>query len=345
MHDNPLAFDLARLAAYLETNLDGFHGLHTATKFSGGQSNPTFLLTADSGRYVLRRKPPGKLLPSAHAVDREYRVMRALYGSEVPVARPYLLCEDDAVIGSMFYVMSFEEGRIFWDPALPELDKDQRAPVHDEIIRVLAALHDLNPDAVGLGDFGKAGNYFARQFARWEKQYRASETETIPAMEQTIAWLAANLPEDDGQVGLVHGDYRIDNFIFHATEPRALAVLDWELSTLGHPMADLAYYCMGLRLPDLTSVKGLAGQDRGPLGIPSEADMVRRYCGLRGIDLPEHWNFYLAFSFFRMSAILQGVYKRALDGTASNTRALELGKAVTPLSQMALDAIREPRPF
>lgn len=345
MQETQHSLDQARLSTYLDQNVEGFHGLQSVTKFPGGQSNPTFLLTAQSGKYVLRRKPPGKLLPSAHAVDREYRVLQALYGSRVPVARPYLLCEDEEVIGSMFYVMSFEEGRIFWDPALPELEKTQRRPVHDEIIRVLAALHDLKPSDIGLGDFGKPGNYFGRQFSRWEKQYRASETDVIPAMEATIAWLGANLPPDDGQVGLVHGDYRIDNFIFHPTKPQALAVLDWELSTLGHPMADLAYLCMGLRLPDLTSLKGLAGKDRAALGVPEEAEMVRRYCSLRAIALPAHWNFYLAFSFFRLSAILQGVYKRALDGTASNARALELGKSVSPLSQMALDAISEPKTF
>jgi aminoglycoside phosphotransferase (APT) family kinase protein len=345
MDDTPLSFDQARLSSYLENNIEGFRRLRTASKFSGGQSNPTFLLTADSGKYVLRRKPPGKLLPSAHAVDREYRVLLALYGSDVPVARPYLLCEDEDVIGSMFYVMSYEEGRIFWDPALPEQEEGLRRSVHDEIIRVLAALHELRPDDIGLGDFGKPGNYFARQFERWEKQYRASETETIEPMEEAIAWLAANMPEDDGQVGLVHGDYRIDNFIFHPTKPQALTVLDWELSTLGHPMADLAYYCMGLRLPDLTSIKGLASKNRALLGIPDEAEMIRRYCIRRGIDMPSRWNFYLAFSFFRLSAILQGVYKRALDGTASNPQALELGKAVTPLAKMALDAIREPKTF
>ena len=345
MQDTPPSFDMTRLSNYLERNIDGFRGLRTAEKFSGGQSNPTYLLMADSGTYVLRRKPAGDLLPSAHAVDREYRVLRALHGSDVPVARPWLLCEDEDVIGSMFYVMSFEEGRVFWDPALPELDRHQRRPVHDEIIRILAALHDLTPADIGLGGFGKPGNYFARQFERWKTQYRASETDRIAPMEDTIVWLGNNIPEDDGQVSLVHGDYRIDNFIFHPTRPTALAVLDWELSTLGHPMADLSYYCMGLRLPDLTSVKGLAGKDRAALGIPDEAEMIRRYCRLRGIALPRHWNFYLAFAFFRMSAILQGVYRRALDGTASNARALELGKAVMPLSEMALDAISGPRTF
>jgi aminoglycoside phosphotransferase (APT) family kinase protein len=256
------------LGPYLEAKIKGFRGLKSAVKFLGGQSNPTFLLTADSGQYVLRSQPLGELLKSAHAVDREYRVIDALRGGDVPVARAYHLCEDRDLIGSMFYIMSFEQGRIFWNPALPELNNAQRAGIYDETNRVLAALHDVDIEALGLVDYGHPGNYFERQINRWSKQYRASETETIEAMGKLMAWLPENIPEDDGKISLIHGDYRLDNIIFHPTKPSALALLDWELSTLGHPYADLAYQCMQLRLGQDAVIAGLGGVDRNALGIP-----------------------------------------------------------------------------
>ena len=333
--------DTVKLAAYLSIHVDGFQGPLSAEKFAGGQSNPTFLLKAASGNYVLRRQPPGELLKGAHAVDREFRVLAALRDIDVPVARAYHLCNDAEVIGSMFYVMSFEQGRIFWDPALPELPRADRAPLYGELIRVLAALHSVDINAVGLGDYGRAGNYFERQVGMWTKQYRASETERIEAMETLIAWLPANMPADDGQLGLVHGDYRLDNLIFHPTEARVLAVLDWELSTLGHPLADLAYFCMCLRLPSSGHIAGLAGKNREELGVPSEAELVAQYCALRGIGEIENWTFCVAFSFFRLAAILQGVLKRALGGNASSDKAVEVGKMAGYLAQLAVDVIEK----
>jgi aminoglycoside phosphotransferase (APT) family kinase protein len=329
------------LLQWLQTHVDGFKGPAQLDKFKGGQSNPTFKLTATSGTYVLRRQPPGKLLKSAHAVDREFRVLRALDGSDVPVPRVYSLCEDRDIIGSMFYVMEFAQGRIFWNAALPELDgPEQRAAVYDDMNRVLAALHNVDPAAVGLEDYGKPGNYFARQLARWTGQYRASELQKIPAMEELIAWLAQNQPPDDDRVALVHGDYRLDNLVFHPAEPRIIAVLDWELSTLGHPFADLAYQCMQLRMPaNQAATPGLGGLDRFGLGIPSESEYVASYCRRTGIDGIDNWTFCLAFSFFRLAAIIQGVAKRAVDGNASNTRAAELGLWVEPLARMALEVV------
>lgn len=331
------------LADHLEQHINGFRGPLTLDKFTNGQSNPTYLLTADSGKYVLRRKPPGKLLNSAHAVDREYRVLHALAGSEVPVAKPLHLCEDLSVIGSMFYVMSYEQGRIFWNPALPELAKQDRRAILDEQIRVLAALHDVDIQAVGLSDYGKSGNYCARQIGRWSKQYRAAETNSISAMEELMQWLAARVPVDDGMVSLVHGDYRIDNLIYHPDEPRVSAVIDWELSTLGHPVADLAYLCMCMRLPDVLSVKGLGGADPVPLGLPTEAELVDRYCELRGIQSIDNWLFYLVFSFFRFASILQGVYKRTLDGNASDPKAKDRENMAPLLAEMALRLIEGAR--
>jgi aminoglycoside phosphotransferase (APT) family kinase protein len=329
--------DTAALEPYLREHLPGFTGSLRAEKFAGGQSNPTFLLRSGGQRWVLRRKPPGELLPSAHAVDREYRVLAALQETDVPVARPHLLCEDDAIIGSMFYVMDFLDGRVFWDPKLPEIGStDERAAMYDEMNRVLAALHSVDPAAVGLEDFGRPGNYFERQVTRWTKQYRASETEHSTAMERLIEWLPANMPADDGQVSLVHGDFRLDNLMFHATEPRIIGVLDWELSTLGHPLADLSYQVMAWQLPDSEGIRGLAGVDRGALGLPSDAAYIERYCertGRAGID---NWNFYLAFCFFRLAAILQGVKKRALIGTASSAEAEARGAMVEPLAELGL---------
>lgn len=340
MNDSAHGFDVNSLCTYLENHIDGFRGPLTAKKFSNGQSNPTFLLSAASGEYVLRRQPPGKLLKSAHAVDREYRVQRALATTDVPVARMLHLCEDSAVIGSMFYVMSYEQGRILWDPALPEITRDQRAVYYDELIRILAALHNIDIDKAGLRDYGRAGNYYERQLATWSKQYRASETRRIEAMEILLPWLQQYCPADDGEVTLVHGDYRLDNVMFCSDAPRGLAVLDWELSTLGHPLADLAFYCMCLRLPSDADIVGLGEKNRDALGIPDEQAIVRRYCELRGIDAIGNWHFYLAFSFFRFAAILQGVYKRSLDGNASSASAENLGRMVEPLAQMAIGIIR-----
>ena len=335
------SLDTQKLAAYLEQQVPGFKGPLTAEKFPGGQSNPTYAVSAESGRYVLRRKPPGLLLKSAHAVDREFKVIAALADTEVPVAKVYHLCEDESVIGSMFFLMEFVDGVVHWDATLPGLDNEQRRVMYDEMNRALAAMHSVDIDAVGLADFGKPGNYFERQIGRWSKQYRAAETGTIEAMEQLLTWLPDNLPADDGKVSLVHGDYRLDNMMFHATEPRILAVVDWELSTLGHPYADLAYQCMQWRLPPGGSLSGLQGEDRAALGIPSEEEYVARYCERMGIDTIENWTFYLAFSFFRLAAILQGVKKRALDGNASNDQALEMGALVEPLASAATALISD----
>ena len=334
---NTQTLDTHALAAYLHGRLEGFSGSLAAEKFAGGQSNPTFLLRDGERRWVLRRKPPGELLPSAHAVDREYRVLSALQGTDVPVARPLVLCEDEGVIGSMFYVMEYLEGRVFWDPKLPEIGTAaERAAMYDEMNRVLAALHSLDPAAIGLEDFGRPGNYFERQVSRWTKQYRASETEHSAAMERLIEWLPEHMPPDDGQVSLVHGDFRLDNLMFHASEPRIIGVLDWELSTLGHPLADLSYQVMAWQLPDSAGIRGLAGIDLAALGLPSDAAYVARYCertGRAGID---NWNFYLVFCFFRLAAILQGVKKRALIGTASSAEAEARGALVEPLAELGL---------
>jgi aminoglycoside phosphotransferase (APT) family kinase protein len=330
---------IAKLGDYLGAHIEGFAGLQAAEKFPGGQSNPTFLLTADSGHYVLRRKPPGKLLKSAHAVDREFRVISALAESSVPVAKAYHLCEDDDVIGSMFYIMAFVDGRIFWDPALPDLANADRTFIYDEMNRVLAELHGVDVDAVGLGDYGKPGNYFERQVSRWTKQYLAAETETIEPMDALMRWLPEHMPADDGQVALVHGDYRLDNMIFHPTEPLILAIVDWELSTLGHPFADVAYQCMQWRLPNTGISRGLADIDRNAIGIPTEAEYVEAYCQRTGRDGIPDWTFCLAFSFFRLASIVQGVFKRALDGNASNTQAMQMGKMARPLAQAAIDLI------
>ncbi|GAA5109912.1 phosphotransferase [Alloalcanivorax gelatiniphagus] len=334
--------DTERLTAYLEEHVPGFKGPMSAEKFEGGQSNPTFRIKASSGEYVLRRQPPGKLLKSAHAVDREFRVMNALRDSDVPVPRMYHLCEDPDVIGSMFYLMEFCQGRIFWDAAIPEVDNDTRTAMYTEMNRVLAALHDVDLEAVGLTDYGKPGSYFERQLGRWTKQYRASEINPIQAMEDLMVWLEQHQPADDGQVSLVHGDYRLDNMMWHPDEARVIAVLDWELSTLGHPLADLAYQCMQLRMPpEGGNLSGLQGKDRHALGIPTEQEYVAMYCQRRGIDHIDHWEFYLAFSFFRLAAIAQGVAKRAQEGNASSKRASWAAQVVEPLAAMAMKIARE----
>ena len=331
-------FDTDTLAAYLQARVPGFRGPLTATKFKGGQSNPTYRIDAASGCYVLRRKPPGKLLASAHAVDREYRVLRALEHGAVPVATPLHLCEDTDVIGSAFYLMSYVPGRVHWDPALPELAPAQRGAIYDAALDSLIALAGLDVAAADLADYGKPGNYFARQIARWSEQYRASETTSIAAMDRLIATLPAAAPADDGRIALVHGDFRLDNLMW-SEEPRLLAVVDWELSTLGHPLADLGYLCMALRLPRNPVLPGLAGMDRAALGIPDEAALLARFATATGLDPGDAWPFHLAFHFFRLAAIAQGVMQRALQGNASNEQALAAGRMAETIAQMGWEVL------
>jgi aminoglycoside phosphotransferase (APT) family kinase protein len=328
-------FDVTALARYLRDHVDGVDAGLAVEQFKGGQSNPTYLLSAGGARYVLRKKPPGKLLPSAHAVEREYRVMKALAGTEVPVPAVRCLCKDPAVIGAAFYVMDFVPGRILWDPSLPGMAPEGRAAVFDEMNRVIAALHLVDPAKVGLSDYGKPGNYFARQIDRWTKQYRASETETIEAMDRLIEWLPRNIPEGD-ETSIVHGDYRLDNMIWSETEPRVVAVLDWELSTLGHPLADFSYHVSAWRLSP-GEFRGLAGFDLAALGIPTEEAYVAAYCRRtgRGPIPPERFAFYLAYNMFRLAGILQGVMARALQGNAASAKALEAGRRARPLAEAA----------
>ena len=328
-------FDVARLADYMRNHVDASIRTIEVEQFKGGQSNPTYLVRANGKRYVLRRKPPGKLLPSAHAVDREYRVITALAKTDVPVAKTYALCQDDSVIGTAFYIMDFVEGRILWDPRLPGMAPAERAALFDEMNRVIAALHTVDFQAIGLADYGKSGSYFARQIDRWTKQYRAAETEKIEAMENLIAWLPQHIPADD-QTRIVHGDYRIDNVIYHATEPRILAVLDWELSTLGHPLADFSYHCMTWRF-EAGQFRGLAGEDLKSLGIPTESEYVAAYCRRVGRDRisEKEWEYYMAFGMFRLAGILQGIMARALQGNASNQNALDAGRRARPLAETA----------
>ncbi|HEX3862911.1 MAG TPA: phosphotransferase [Stellaceae bacterium] len=335
MTEDPGGSDLPldRLDVWLHHHVDGYRGPVTAERFAGGQSNPTYRLAASSGTYVLRRKPPGPLLPSAHAVDREFRVMRALAKTPVPVPRVFALCEDDAVIGSAFYVMEFLDGRIFWDQRLPEVTRDERAAMFDSMNTVIAALHSVDYAAIGLGDFGRPGNYMGRQIARWSRQYRASETETIAAMDRLIDWLPTRLPAESAPA-IVHGDYRMDNLVFHKTEPRVIGVLDWELSTIGDPLADFAYHCMTWRVtPEL--FRGLAGIDFAAAGIPDEPDYVAAYCRRTGRDTVPAWDFYMVYSLFRIAAILQGIAKRAIDGTAASREAGEVGRIARPLAEQA----------
>ncbi len=327
---------IAALGPYLAAHVPGFQPPVSVSKFGTGQSNPTYHLKARSGEYVLRAQPPGKLLKSAHQVDREYRVMRALGETDVPVPAMIHLADADNPLGRMFFVMDYLRGRIFWDPALPELDRSERRAIYDGMNKTLAALHNVDVAAVGLSDFGRPGNYFARQTGRWVKQYRASVMVPNPDVDRLIDWLQAHMPADDGVTTLVHGDYRLDNMIFAPDSAEVLAVLDWELSTLGHPLADLAYQCMQWRLPHQAGMRGLGGLDRQALGLPDEDEYVAAYCARRGIDRIENWNFYLAFAFFRLAAILQGVVRRAHDGNASNpTRAREMAKAIPVLAAMA----------
>ncbi len=329
--------DIDKLDAYLSEAIPGFMGPIQASKFPGGQSNPTYRLKTPSRDYVLRRKPMGDLLKSAHAVDREYRVLQALAATDVPVAAVYALCEDDAVIGAMFYIMEFVDGDVFWDAALPEKNPQQRGAMYEAMSSLLADLHSIDVAPINLSDYGRPGNYFERQISRWTKQYRASETERIDAMDRLLVWLPEHLPEDDGQTCLVHGDFRLDNIMFEPGQQTVKALMDWELSTLGHPYADLSYQCMQLRLPPDCALPGLGGVDRSALGIPSEAAYVAAYCQRRGIDRIPHWNVYLIFNLVRLAAILQGVKKRSLDGNASSDRANEMAKLIAPLADMAAE--------
>ena len=328
-------FDEQQLLDYLGAHIEGFRGPLSVSQFKGGQSNPTYKLIAASGQYVLRRKPPGKLLKSAHAVDREFRAISALYAAGFPVPRPLLLCEDDAVIGTTFFVMEFVEGRIFWDLDLPGLEADERAAIYDNVNETIARLHNIDYAAIGLEDYGKPGNYFSRQISRWSGQYRASETGVVKAMDALIEWLPENIPEDES-ASIVHGDYRLDNMIVHPTEPRVIAVLDWELSTIGHPLADFTYHLMTWQMPKIgIGSIGLAGKNLKELGIPDEDAYLRQYCRRTGRDdgIPDR-NFYSAFNFFRLAAILQGIAGRVRDGTAASAHAAEAVRAVEPLADM-----------
>lgn len=325
--------DPAALERYFAVAQPAIGSVFSVQQFDGGQSNPTYLVKTSSGPYVLRRKPPGALLPSAHAVDREFRVIRALENTDVPVPKTYLYCDDPTVIGTVFYVMEFVDGKVYDAPDLPGMTAQQRAKIYDELNRVIAALHSINPADVGLEDFGKTGNYAERQIARWTKQYRASETERIDAMEHLIEWLPAHVPSDEPeQTRIIHGDYRIGNVIFDPHELRLLAVLDWELATLGNPLADLAYHCMPYRLPrEFPSCAGGGGIDAP--GIPSEAEYIRRYCERTGRDRIQSIDFYSAFSMFRLAAILQGIKARSLQGNASSTDAEAAGNRARPIAE------------
>lgn len=328
-------FDEQRLLDYLSSHVESFSGPLSVRQFKGGQSNPTYLLEAGSGRYVLRRKPPGKLLKSAHAVDREFRIISALYATGFPVPRPLVLCEDDEVIGTTFFVMEFVEGRIFWDLDLPGLEPAERSAIYDNVNETIAKLHNLDYVAIGLEDYGKPGNYFSRQISRWTGQYRASETTTVDAMDALIEWLPENIPDDDS-ASIVHGDYRLDNMIIHPTEPKVIAVLDWELSTIGHPLADFTYHLMIWQMPEIgIGSVGLVDKPLEELGIPDEESYIRRYCERTGrSEGIANRNFYSAFNFFRLAAILQGIAGRVRDGTAASAHAAQAVNAVQPLADL-----------
>jgi len=330
------SFEQTKLETYLAQHVEGFTTLDSIEKFSDGQSNPTYKLMSRNRAYVLRAKPPGKLLKSAHAVDREYRVMRALADTDVPVPRVFHLSGDDTPLGPQFMVMEMVDGRIFWDPALPEVPRGQRGAIYDAMNETLAALHKIDAAAVGLSDFGKPGNYFERQVGRWSGQYTQAATEPLPDADWLMAWLADHMVADDGNVSIVHGDFRIDNMIFAANDERVVALLDWELSTLGHPLADLAYQCMHWRLPHEGHFRGLGGLDRQEIGLPNEETYVAQYCMRRNIEMPADWTFYVVFSYFRLLAILQGVYRRGLDGNASNPK--DTGRLREVIALMARDA-------
>jgi aminoglycoside phosphotransferase (APT) family kinase protein len=329
--------DVGALEAYLRERIEDFEGPLQLELFKGGQSNPTYKLITPKRTWVMRAKPGpvAKLLPSAHAIEREYRVLDALSRAGMPVARVFVLCEDESVIGRAFYVMEFVEGRVLWEQGLPGMTKAERGAIYDEMNRVIAALHSVDYKAIGLADYGKPGNYFVRQIGRWSKQYQASETEKIEAMDRLIEWLPQHVPDSD-ETSIVHGDYRLDNLMFDAKEARVRAILDWELSTLGHPLADFSYHCMSWHIAP-GQFRGIAGLDYAALGIPTEREYIEAYCRRTGREperVLEHWDFYIAYNMFRLAAILQGIMKRAVDGTASSARALEQGKRARPLAEM-----------
>jgi len=337
------SFDVAVLQAWLSQHMTGFAGPLSVEMFKGGQSNPTYKLITPSKSYVMRAKPGpvAKLLPSAHAVEREYAVMQGLFGTSVPVAQMHVLCEDESVIGRAFYVMEFVQGRVLWDQTLPGMNNSERAAIYDEMNRVIAALHTVPFAERGLSNYGKPGNYFERQIGRWSKQYVASVTQPIDEMDKLIEWLPAHIPSsalDASKVSIVHGDYRLDNLMFHPSEPRVLAVLDWELSTIGHPLADFSYHCMAWHIPP-GSFRGIGGVDVAALGIPTETDYIHRYCDRTGLatpaDLKNDWNFYLAYNMFRIAAILQGIAKRVEAGTASSAQAKASGAGARPMAELA----------
>ncbi len=329
--------DVEALAQWMRRHVDGFSGPLSVELFAGGQSNPTYRLATPGGNYVMRAKPGpmARLLPSAHAIEREFRVLDALAATDIPVPRVYALCEDESVVGRAFYVMEHVEGRVLWDQSLPQSSIAERGAIYDEMNRVIAALHGVDPVAIGLEGYGRPGNYFARQIARWSSQYQASQTETIEAMDRLIEWLPAHVPVGD-ETTIVHGDFRLDNLVFDETGPRIRAILDWELSTLGHPLADFSYHCLGWHI-EPGQFRGIAGLDHAALGIPDERDYVATYCARTGRDVDAtlaHWDFYLAYNLFRLAAILQGIRKRALDGTASSAQALEAGQRARPLGEL-----------
>ena len=337
------AFDVLTLERWLDANMPGFQGPLSVEMFKGGQSNPTYKLITPACAYVMRAKPGpvAKLLPSAHAIEREFAVMKGLAGTSVPVAKMHVLCEDEAIIGRAFYVMEFVAGRVLWDQSLPGMANSQRGEIYDEMNRVIAALHTVKFAEQGLANYGKPGSYIERQIGRWSKQYVASQTQSIPEMDRLIAWLPSNTPssaKDESLVSIVHGDFRLDNMMFHPTEPKVLAVLDWELSTLGHPLADFSYHCMAWHIKP-GSFRGIGGLDHKALGIPEEAEYIQRYCQRTGFTTPEKlaldWNFYMAYNLFRIAAILQGIAKRVVDGTASSDQAKASGNGAKPMAELA----------
>ena len=331
--------DRERLDRYLSEHLDGYRGPLEIRQFEGGQSNPTFFLHTRDRDYVLRKKPPGQLLPSAHQVEREHRVMTALRATGLPVPETCLLCADDSIIGTPFFVMGCVDGRVFRQPHLPGVSPEDRSAMYEDMADVLARLHSVDIAAVGLSDYGRPGNYYARQIARWGQQYIAAKTDDIPAMDRLMEWLPANIPAGD-ETSIVHGDYRVENLIFHPAEPRIVAIVDWELSTLGHPLADLAYNCLTYHLPaDALGRADAADGDRR--GIPGETDYVAAYCRRTGRDGVPNWNFYLAFSMFRLASILQGVYARGLQGNAASSYALQRGAAARAIADRAWQTATE----
>ena len=335
------SLDIPALERYLATHVADFKGPLTVEQFKGGQSNPTFKLITPQRCYVMRCKPGpvAKLLPSAHAIEREYRVMHALRDTDVPVATMICLCEDESIIGRAFFVMEFVDGRVIWEQGMPDSNPAERTAVYAELNRIMAAMHSLDINALGLADFGRPGNYFERQISRWTKQYRASETESIAAMDQLIEWLPKNIPAGD-ETSLVHGDFRLDNVIFHPTKPKVLAVLDWELSTIGHPLADFSYHCMGWHIAP-GQFRGMAGLDHTALGLPTEAQYIASYCQRTGRSHIANWDFYIAYNLFRLSGILQGIMKRVVDGTAASEQAASAGKRARMLAELGWSKIEQ----